>query len=393
MKGKRTLFLIVAGIISICVLIGSLKGYDAIWSIWKIPVLSPYFCDLRNLTGGSESISMGYDPLYCNPQDPWERPMNQPRIVQHIVSILKINQGHTAIIGTLFILLFFIGIFISLKRIDNLTALILAVVIFSPSVMLGIERGNHDLFIFFLVSAALFISSYPVISMLILLIASFIKLFPVFALSYFFRYVKKTQFLIFSGFIIAFMVYFLLNSADWPQLINSTEKGYGVLGYGVQTYSKSLDITSYVPLLAIMMVSLIFYVSSIHVHGFKQGDDTHIDAFRAGAGIYMGTFFLGNCWAYRLMFLIFVIPQLVSWRKDIKRGFISLIALICIIISCWSLWGKDIYSGRPAFAIDEISNWILLASLFYLWLSSLPLSIQNSMIKGVSLSDSSAKLK
>ena len=75
MKGKRTLLLIVASIVTICVLIGFLKGYDAVWSIWKIPAMTPHFLDLRNLTAGAESISMGYDPLYVNPQDPFGRPI------------------------------------------------------------------------------------------------------------------------------------------------------------------------------------------------------------------------------------------------------------------------------------------------------------------------------
>lgn len=383
MNGKRTLALIVASIVTICVLIGFLKGYNAIWSIWRIPTMTPHFGDLRNLTGGAESISMGYDPLYFNPQDPWGRPMNQPRFVQYILSILKINQHHTTFIGILFIVLFFLGIFISLKEISNITAIILASVIFSPAIVLGIERANHDLFVFFLVSLALFISSSPFISMFILLLASFIKLFPVFALSYFFKYAKRTQVVIFSVFIISFLLYIFLNSSDWPQVFKSTQKGYGVLGYGVQTLVSS-NLTSYLPFAVIIIASLTFYANSIYAHGFKKGDDNYIDAFRAGAGIYLGTFSLGNIWAYRLMFLILVIPQLVSWKNDARRGFISLIALISVIISCWSM----LSSHKLILAADEICNWVLFATLFYLLISSMPLFLQKSIIGVVSLTNS-----
>jgi hypothetical protein len=381
MKGKRTLLLITVSIVTICVLIGFFKGYNAIWSIWKIPTMTPHFADLRNLTGGAESISMGYDPLYFNPQDPWGRPMNQPRFVQYILPILKINQHHTTFIGILFIVLFFLGIFISLKEINNITAIILATVIFSPAIVLGIERANHDLFIFFLVSLALFISSSPFISMFILLLASFIKLFPVFALSYFFKYTKKTQIVIFSVFIISFLLYIFLNYSDWPQVFKSTQKGYGVFAYGVRTYSLLSNLTSYIPFTAIIIGSLTFYANSIYAHGFKKGDDNYIDAFRAGAGIYLGTFSLGNIWAYRLMFLILVIPQLVSWKNDARRGFISLIALISVIISCWSM----LSSHKLILAADEICNWVLFATLFYLLISSMPLFLQNRIIGFVSL--------
>lgn len=325
---------------------------------------------------------MGYDPLYYNPGDPWERPMNHPRFVQSIVSILNFNQDHTTFIGILLILLFFVGIFLFLKKIDQITALMLAVVIFSPSVVLGIERANHDLFIFFLVSLALFASNLPIISMFILLFASFIKLFPVFALSYFFKYSKKTQIVIYGCFITFFLIYMLVNYSDWPQVFNSTQKGYGVKAYGVRTYDPSSSLKSYIPLIGIIISSLLFYAKSIHKSNPEQEetnyqrDTNYIDAFRAGAGIYVGTFFLGYNWAYRLMFLIFTIPQLVSWRKDAKKSLkslISLIALICIIISCWSMLGRGIIPNLSLRIIDETSNWFLFASLFYLLIASMPL--------------------
>ncbi len=149
MGGKRTLLVLVAIVVTYCVLVGLLQGYEAIWAFWKFPTLLPHFGDVRNLTGGAESIALGYDPLYFNPQDPWGRPLNQPRFVQYILAALKLNQGQTTLIGILFIVLFFLGVFISLPPISNVTAITLALVIFSPAVMLGIERGNHDLFVFF----------------------------------------------------------------------------------------------------------------------------------------------------------------------------------------------------------------------------------------------------
>ncbi len=387
MKGKRTLLLIVVSIAIICCSIGLLVSYEAMWSLWRFETMTPPFADLRNLTGAAESISMGYDPLYVNPQDPWNRPLNQPRFVQYILAILNINLGHTIAIGILFIVLFFVGIFISLKEIDNSTAIGLASVIFSPAIVLGLERGNHDLFIFFLVSLALFLSSYPMRSGSVLLLAAFIKLFPVFALTYVFKYPKKTQIILFLSFITAFAIYILLNRADWPQVFNSTQKAYGIVAYGVRTYSKSSDITSYIPLMAIIVSSLVFYVNLLYLYGFRQGDRSYIDTFRVGAGIYLGTFLLGNNFAYRLMFLIFVIPQSIAWRKDATRGFISLITLVSIWVSCWSMWWKGIFPKDLIGAIDEIGNWVLFASLFYLFLSSLPLVFQKNMMAAVSITN------
>ena len=72
-------------------------------------------------------------------------------------------------------------------------------------------------------------SSARIISMIILLFASFIKLFPVFAMPYFFEYTNKTQVVVFLSFIAAFATYIFLNYHDSPQIFRSTEKGYDVV--------------------------------------------------------------------------------------------------------------------------------------------------------------------
>jgi hypothetical protein len=326
---------------------------------------------------------MGYDPLYQNPYDPVQRPLNQPRFVQYILSILKINQGQTTVIGILFILLFFVGVLIALKPINHSTAALIAAVMFSPALILGMERANHDLFVFFLVALALFVSRYPLISALILLLASFIKLFPMFALSYFFKYEKKTQIFIFSGFIFSMLLYLIVFAADWPQVFNATQKSSGTSAYGVLTYSEALSPNAYIPFSALVISSLAFYANSLYAKGFKMGDTNHIDAFRAGAGIYIGTFCLGSIWVYRLMFLILTIPQLVAWRKDKSRGFVALLALVSILFSCWSMFFRGLMPAHWMIAIDEVSNWVAFSTIFYLMLSSMPVFVQKSIVQVV----------
>jgi uncharacterized protein with PQ loop repeat len=84
---------------------------------------------------------------------------------------------------------------------------------------------------------------------------------------------------------------------------------------------------------------------------------------------------LGNSWAYRLIFLIFIIPQLVTWIKtDRSRKLISGVALFSTIASCCPTW---IDSG----ILDEIFNWLLFSCLLYLMLSSLPPFFQRLMLR------------
>lgn len=385
MEGKRTLLVITVSIIAFCIVVGYAYDYYTVWAFWKISPLFPHFADLRNLTGGAESIAMGHDPLYSNPGDPWGRPMNQPRLVQSLLSIFPINEDQTTGMGILLIALFFIGIFISLKPINNLTALMLAAVIFSPAVVLGIERGNHDLLIFFLVSLALFLSSFPMMSMLVLWFAALIKLFPVFAIAYFVKYRRTTQVILFTSFILSFFIYLIVYRSDWQQVFNATQKWYGVLSYGVQTHTPTLDTHAYIPFIAVVISSLVLYVNSVSTQGPQTGDTHYIDSFRAGAGIYLGTFALGSVWVYRFMFLILVIPQLISWRQDARKSALAIAALISIGISCWSIWARGILPGNTLLVIDEVANWVLWITLFHLFISSMPEIFQHSLLKATRL--------
>jgi hypothetical protein len=89
---------------------------------------------------------------------------------------------------------------------------------------------------------------------------------------------------------------------------------------------------------------------------------------------------LGNSWAYRLIFLIFTVPQLVIWiRNDPPRKLVSVIALATVIGSCCPTW---VSSG----ILDEIFNWLLFGTLLYLMMSSLPWSFQKLLMKSQSVS-------
>jgi hypothetical protein len=375
MQGKTILVWIVGVVLTFLAFIGYFVGYEHIWAIWKIPPMSMSFSDTRNLTGAAESLALGYDPLYYNPQDPWNRPLNHPRLVQHILSFTHVNQGHTTLIGILFGLLFLTGIFITFRKLDKPSAIIIAFLTFSPVVALGIERGNHDLLIFFLVALAIYLADRAWISTLILLLASFIKLFPVFAMLYLVRYSTKKSIVVCSVFVLIFLSYMIYNLPDLPQVFKSTLKGVYHWAYGVMAYDEKATPTSYIPAAAVLISTVIFYLNNLRLQGWHQSDLTYLDAFRAGSGVYVGTFLLGNCWSYRMIFLIFMVPQLVTWiRIDRDRKLISMVAMVSTIGSCCPTW---IDSG----ILDEIFNWLLFISLLYLLMSSLPYPIQKILLR------------
>ena len=45
-------------------------------------------------------------------------------------------------------------------------------------------------------------------------------------------------------------------------------------------------------------------------------DERRLDAFWAGAAIYVGTYVFSSNFDYRLVFLLLCVPQLCAWRRD-----------------------------------------------------------------------------
>ncbi|PSB54296.1 hypothetical protein C7B61_22430, partial [filamentous cyanobacterium CCP1] len=102
-----------------------------------------------------------------------------------------------------------------------------------------------------------------------------------------------------------------------------------------------------------------------------------IDAFRVGAMIYIGTFLLfGNNWAYRLIFLIFTIPQILFWIKtESSLSRLSTLTLFSIILTMWikmiGNWEPSRWE-RVVMYFDQFNNWVLLFFLTYMLFVTLP---------------------
>jgi hypothetical protein len=101
----------------------------------------------------------------------------------------------------------------------------------------------------------------------------------------------------------------------------------------------------------------------------------YITSFRIGAGIYISTFLFGYNWEYRLIFIIFLLPQMREWLK-VKNNIrlFSFITLITLILICWAdLWGR-LFVQFPTFAnlIRESMAWVLFINFTFMLLKTLP---------------------
>jgi hypothetical protein len=226
-------------------------------------------------------------------------------------------------------------------------------------------------------------------SFLSLLAAFSLKLYPIFGFAVFLRE-KRYVATRYSGalaLILLAYVYFyysdlILISSGTPR---STDLSYGVNVFWmkVASFNAALGLfaraSSYIAVLAVIFISLDTILKKKNIIGDAPSNGLFLDAFRAGAAIYAGTFLLGNNWDYRLMFLIFTIPQLIIWfaRTESLLKIISGLTLVAIVISLWYLvWmnlvGLMPYGVPASYIIDELSNWVTFGGLVYLLLNSMP---------------------
>ena len=383
MGGRKFLFILL--VIS-CLVIGLFAwfiGLDGVWRLWHIPTSKPAFIDLYGVLSGFDAARMGYDPVYENPLDPFERPVVYPRL-WFIFGKLGLSASHTGIVALVLLLIYAASLFIGMKGYDRKTALWMLVIILSPTAMTGYERVNLELVIFILLSLGLGLSQYSRYWMFGLVeLAAFLKYFPIVGLGYFLKEPRKSFFkFLFCG-IGIFSLYLLLTWKDTSWIFGHAPKGalehYGVGTVGVRIYE--LTDSRYYSNLAFVLFYILIYILMLFVlyksYQFKKSlsgaDRPFLDAFRVGSLIYLGTFLQGNSYNYRFISLVFIVPQLVFWisqAAEVRK--ITIATLAVLVISNWSPFLFQIFPINMGFILDETANWTLFTGLLYLFLVSSP---------------------
>lgn len=379
---RNIFFILFSSLLIIFISLFVVFGYENILQkFWNIPTMKPFFADIRTISGVNETLSYGFDPLLFNPGDPWNRVMNYPRIWQYIAQLLNLNQSHAIYFGLINISLFILGflLFVNKIRLSVITAVALLLGFFSPATMLGMERGNIDLIIFFLFSLSLCYISNKLIHPTIILFASILKIFPVFAIISLIRFEKKLFLKLLFFFSATFTLYFLITFNDIKLIINGTPSST-ILSYGIKTIPNIFDMHLGPYFYIFFVFSSIWYcVRKSEFSSQIELNSEYIDSFRIGSIIYLMTFIVGVNSDYRLIFLLFTIPQLAIWlRCDfflVKSS--SLISMISLLLTMWFLnikmfFNKELLVFDEIWFVDEISNWILFLSLLFLFIVSLP---------------------
>lgn len=255
--------------------------------------------------------------------------------------------------------------------------------VISPSVMMGVERGNLDLLILALVGLAALIykersagRACGAIAFLGLGVA--LKLFPMFCVSLAARFSRQT--FIFACTIAAFSLIYLDLSLNYIYLIRRNVPTTFMLSYGYKTIFLGIDLIrseaglspigladTWLPAFTAALV--LICAAAIAVAGFRNRREfCSVDisvagtGFLFGAGIYCGTYLLGTNFIYRLMFLLLCVPQLQDWQIQKRQGDnvagIAELGLFGTVLGV--LWLNGNAQGHSTFLLlPQLLDWFL----------------------------------
>lgn len=388
MRSRKNILFACGMAVMVMALLFRIYGYEPTWHLWSIDTMSPHFADLYGLLAGAQSRAQGFDPMTYNPGDPWQRKVNYPRAWQILYSF-GFNEKHTTFLGVIFIALFLTGVCFLLPcaSVSSVTTVMAALL--SPAALLGLERGNVDILMFFLVCLAIVtVPRSPVFAALAVFLGYVLKIFPVFACAIFLRESRTRFFAYMAALLFLAILYIFLTYSDIELMKKAAPQGT-LLTYGLNVVwmgigSHHIDMGPCARILSYLVAfsSLFFALSALRRTDFPSEATypaIYLDAFRGGAAIYAGTFVLNNNWNYRLMFLILVIPQLTMWLKCRARCISSgsLLLLAGILFSMWHLVIIRAacylpYGCYVSFALDQLAHWMVFAGLLYLFFWSMP---------------------
>ena len=379
MTGRKTLLIItLSGAIILGILFQFFKP-DEVWHLWNVPTMDPGFKDLRDVLVGIESSQPGKNIS----TDPFGLVGGYPKIWA-MLGQLGISSRDTNWLATAIFCLFGVSLFFFARDYDSYTALWMSALVFSPAAMLGYERANLDLVIFMILSSAIAIDqSSRFLSVGLVSLAAMLKVYPIVGFAYLLKE-SRNKFLLWSGIGLGiFIIYAISISHALKGIVNYIPKGsffdYGteVIGFRIYEISSSRLLSNVGVLLAYftvyLLIMVMLYLSHIFPKCSIENDHRFIDSFRLGAVIYIGTFVEGNSFNYRLIFLLFSIPQIIIWMdSSTPVRFGARVALTSLMASCWGMLLLRILPVDLAFGLDELANWVLFVGLLYLFFVSLP---------------------
>lgn len=362
-----------------------IAGPEQVFGLWGFRVLQPPYEDARGITAAIESANEGFEPWVENPNDPWGRIYNYPRIWLKL-GALGLDTSHTAAFAAVLTVLFFAGLLLFPPRNTGWAdAVLILLVAFSPAAMLGVKAGNTDQGMFFLLSLAVVgISSSRRMTRaggIAAVLAGFLlKIYPILGMAACARFGRRTALLILAGTAAVVATYGFLHW-DETSTIRKATPFAGRVSYGKDVFwmraasefpalAGPARVASWAgAILGCCLVPAGAYLQNRRSSPALADHRTHV-AFLVGAAVYGGTFLMGSNWDYRLLMLAFTVPGLLAMAGDKPRAerAIAITTLCAVVFACWStmFWNlsRHIPGGSAASVVlDEAGKWLVFLGL------------------------------
>ncbi|HLP08707.1 MAG TPA: glycosyltransferase 87 family protein [Opitutaceae bacterium] len=380
-----------------CLLLGGLllaglaaaRGYQHAWDAWGIQASHTPFLDLQVVTAGAESRALGFDPLHENPRDPLRRQLNYPRVWQSLAH-LGVERRHTTVLGIGVVAAFLTAVLVFPRRLERGAALGLGMLLLSPAVMLAIERGNIDLVLFVVAALALLAARRSTVAATGLLLVGFgLKLYPVCGAALLLRE-GRNRFVAFAVGLAAVVGAYVFWQHEELRAIRAATPSDTFLSYGLVPAARVLAATLAGVSPGLRSFGLfaaggagLAFVAVLSWRGCRPaaGSDTptaELDAFRLGAGIFAGTFLLGSNFDYRLVFLLFTVPQLRLWARGEKRELriAARMTVAAVLLATWQMIWRPLlarFVGESAAALfEQVAKTAAFGGCAYLFVATAP---------------------
>jgi hypothetical protein len=350
---------------------------SAPWRSVGVDARKTRFEDMQSVTSSWDCTRRGTRAFPNNPCDPYGRPANYPRMWTHF-GVFGLGLGDTVPLGIALGVVFYLAALLVPGPLSSREGVLYAALLLAPATLLGVERGNVDLLMFALVALGVGVvrrSSWGGAAPIVL--AGVLKLFPAFGLAVLVRRRKRWPALAAS--VVVLGVYALATLDDIrtlrhviPRVVQNSY-GAGVVSQALseagvswaRSAAESRDVRLAVIVLGALAAACL--VSLVRGREPRVASELRLDAFWAGAGIYAGTYLFGNNFDYRLVFLLFCVPQLCTWaRQGGSPAPWPAAAIVAIVGTFWLSsafpplpFGLQSWYRGLSFPPEEALNWAL----------------------------------
>ena len=346
--------LIISFILSSIIL--TLSFYDDLWmQIWtslNIPAISPPFDDSQAINRALQYKNQGLNPYTSSPNDPF----NYPSIWLFIYEFLDLKNFFKFKVFNFFILYiyFFVLTDIFFKNNNKYFSFIFFVFFFSTSNFLIIERLNLEILIFCFLYTILINGKYFIKSVFFLL-SLILKIHPIFSI---FVFINNKKY--FFSILIISLIYLIFMREEISIMRNNMIEFALIFAYGAGSIAKAIYYYSVefnyfinennynlfrnviVLLFAIYATLIVFIKLSFKKNSTKSIMTIEDKLYLCGSGVFIGTFITSSSIDYRLLYLLFTIPLILSYKN--KRIIIIYFLSLIICFNSLHFEGGNSYS-------------------------------------------------